>query len=168
MTTPIPRPLPTTPYVVTQRHLRYVGKDCLVAFDANLYSVPARKVRPRQLVEVRATKSQITLHSTAPDANGDTLLAIHPRAVGRGACVVNEKHWDGLPDGKNRRATTGDVPSQPRHQNALGEETAGSLMALLNRAAAVRVEVGRRPLSVYDELTGTRPFTIHPTQEEPS
>ncbi|MFC5879819.1 hypothetical protein [Streptomyces virginiae] len=41
-------------------------------------------------------------------------------------------------------------------------------MALLTRAAAVRVEVGRRPLSVYDELTGTRPFTAHPTPEEPS
>ncbi|MFG2760936.1 IS21 family transposase [Streptomyces wuyuanensis] len=162
------RPLPATPYVVTQRHLRYVGKDCLVAFDANLYSVPARKVRPRQLVEVRATKSQITLHSTVPDANGDTLLATHSRAVGRGACVVDEKHWDGLPDGRNRRTTTGDVPPRPRHQHPLGEETAGSLMALLNRAAAVRVEVGRRPPSVYDELTGTRPFTTHPTQEEPS
>ncbi|WP_443052806.1 IS21 family transposase [Streptomyces sp. FXJ1.172] len=40
------RPLPETPYVVAQRHLRHVGKDCLVAFDANLYSVPARRVRP--------------------------------------------------------------------------------------------------------------------------
>ena len=64
------RPLPPTPYVVAQRHLRHVGKDCLVAFDANLYSVPARKVRPRQLVEIRATKSQISLHSTVADANG--------------------------------------------------------------------------------------------------
>lgn len=160
------RPLPATPYVVTQRHLRYVGKDCLVAFDANLYSVPARKVRPRQLVEVRATKTQISLHATMPNADGQTLLAIHQRAVGRGAFVVDEKHWDGLPDGRNRRTTTGDVPPRPRHQDALGQE-AGPLMALLNRAAAVRVEVGRRPLSVYDELTGTRPFT-HPTPEEPS
>ncbi|MFI8294207.1 Mu transposase domain-containing protein [Streptomyces sp. NPDC085614] len=48
--------------MITQRYLRYVGKDCLVAFDANLYSVPAGKVRPRQLVEVRATKSQIIRH----------------------------------------------------------------------------------------------------------
>lgn len=40
-------------------------------------------------------------------------------------------------------------------------------MALLNRSAATRVEVGRRPLSVYDELTGTRPFTIKPTPEDP-
>lgn len=37
------RPLPQTPYVVTQRHLRHVGKDCLAAFNANPYSCrPAR------------------------------------------------------------------------------------------------------------------------------
>jgi hypothetical protein len=42
------------------------------------------------------------------------------------------------------------------------------LQALLNRAAAAQVEVGRRPLSVYDELTGTRPFTTHRTPKESS
>ncbi|MGK3944729.1 hypothetical protein ABK046_40715 [Streptomyces caeruleatus] len=91
--------MPATPYVVTQRHLRHVGKDCLVAFDANLYSVPARKVRPRQLVEIRATKSQVSLHSTVPDTGGQTLLAVHPRVVGRSARIVDETHWDGLPTG---------------------------------------------------------------------
>lgn len=161
------RPPPPTPYVVAQRHLRHVGKDCLVAFDANLYSVPARKVRPRQLVEVRATKSQISLHSTVPDASGGTLLAVHPRAVGRGARVVDEKHWDGLPKGDNRRVTTGDVVPRPRHDQPLGLE-AGPLQALLNRAAAASVEVGRRPLSVYDELTGTRPFSTHRATKERS
>ncbi|MEU5773457.1 IS21 family transposase [Streptomyces venezuelae] len=161
------RPLPRTPYVVAQRHLRHVGKDCLVAFDANLYSVPARRVRPRQLVEIRATKSQISLHSTVPDAGGTTLLAIHPRAVGRGARVVDERHWDGLPKGDNRRVTTGDVLPLPRHERPLGAE-AGPLQALLNRAAAANVEVGRRPLSVYDELTGTRPFTTNRTTKESS
>ncbi|WP_456340783.1 IS21 family transposase [Streptomyces mirabilis] len=160
------RPLPQIPYAVTQRHLRHVGKDCLVAFDANLYSVSARKVRPRQLVEIRATKSQIMLHSMVPDQYGETLLASHPRAVGRGARIVDGKHLDGLPRGDNRRVTTGDVPPQPRHRDTLGAET-GPLMALLNRAAATRVEVGRRPLSVYGELTGTRPFTIKPTPEGP-
>jgi hypothetical protein len=79
------RPMPSATYVVMQRHLRYIGKDCLVAFDANLYSVPARRVQPRQLVEVRATKSQIMLHATTPDSRGETLLAAHPRAVGRAA-----------------------------------------------------------------------------------
>ncbi|MCX4554779.1 IS21 family transposase [Streptomyces phaeochromogenes] len=159
------RPLPKTPYVVAQRHLRHVGKDCLVAFDANLYSVPARKVRPRQLVEIRATKSQVILHSTVSDASGQTLLAVHPRAVGRGARIIDESHWDGLPTGAGRRTTTGDGPPTARHDQPLGPET-GLLQALLNRAAAAHVEVGRRPLSVYDELTGTRPFTTNSTKKE--
>jgi hypothetical protein len=61
--------------------------------------------------------------------------------------------------------TTGDVPAQPRRREGLGDE-ARPLMALLNRAAAARIEVGRRPLSVYDELTGTRPFTAKSTPED--
>ncbi|MGW1507088.1 Mu transposase domain-containing protein [Streptomyces mirabilis] len=133
------KPLPPTPYLVAERHLRPVGKDCLVAFGGNLYSVPARKVRPRQLVEVRATKSQVMLHSTAADTSGETLLAMRPRAVGRGVRVVEETHWDGLPTGKGRRTTTRDVPPQPRRKQPLGEES-GPLQALLNRAVATRVE----------------------------
>lgn len=70
------RPLPETPYVVAQRHSRPVGNDCLVAFAGNLYSVPDREVRDRQLIEVRATKSQVILHPTIPD-DGSTLLAAH-------------------------------------------------------------------------------------------
>ncbi|WP_438272562.1 Mu transposase domain-containing protein [Streptomyces uncialis] len=161
------KPLPPTPYLVAERQLRHVGKDCLVAFDGNLYSVPARRVRARQLVEIRATKSQVMLHATLADAHGSTLLAAHPRAIGRGARVVDETHWDGLPTGKNRRTATGDVPVQPRPERPRGEET-GPLQALLNRAAATRIEVGRRPLSVYDELTGTRPFTTHRATKESS
>jgi hypothetical protein len=157
--------LPENPYVVAQRHLRHVGKDCLVAFDANLYSVPARKLRPRQLVEIRATKSQVTLHATIPAADGETLLAVPPRAVGRGARIADERHWDGLPTGAGRRVTTGDGPTPPHREQSPRPET-GPLQALLNRAAAARAEVGHRPLSVYDELTGTRPFTPNsPTKE---
>lgn len=119
------KPLPPTPYLVAERHLRPVGKDCLVAFGGNLYSVPARQVRPRQLVEIRATKSQIMVHSTAADASGETLLAMHPRAVGRGVRVVEETHWDGLPTGKGRRTTTGDVPQAPaRTSSGRGGRTA--------------------------------------------
>jgi hypothetical protein len=159
------KPLPPTPYLVAERHLRPVGKDCLVAFGGNLYSVPARKVRPRQLIEIRATKSQVMLHSTVPDASGETLLSAHPRAVGRGVRVVEETHWDGLPTGKGRRTTTGEVTPPPRRDPSAGGQV-GPLQALLNRAAATQIEVGRRPLSVYDELTGTRPFTTNsPTKE---
>ncbi len=161
------KPLPPTPYLVAERHLRPVGKDCLVAFGGNLYAVPARRVRPRQLVDIRATKSQVMLHSTVADSNGETLPATHPRAVGRRARVIEEAHWDGLPTGRGRRTTTGEVLPRPRRERPLGEE-AGPLQALLNRAAARRIEVGRRPLSVYDELIGTRPFTTRPSTGETS
>ncbi|AVT41877.1 IS21 family transposase [Plantactinospora sp. BB1] len=149
------RPLPARPYAVAVRHLRHVGKDCLVAYDANLYSVPARRVRHRQLVEVRATAATITIHATIPDPHGETLLASHPRAVGRGARIVDPAHWDGLPDGHTRSTTTGDTPP-PRTRPAPG---GGPLQALLNRAAAAQVTVDRRPLSVYDQIAGTSPFT---------
>lgn len=77
---------------------------------------------------------------------------------------MDETHWDGLPTGAGRRVTTGvgALPSPRRSQPPKAE--AGPLQALLNRAAAANIEVGRRPLSVYDELTGTRPFTA-PTKE---
>jgi hypothetical protein len=149
------RPLPARPYVVAARHLRHVGKDCLVAFDANLYSVPARRVRPRQLVEVRASAATITVHSTVPDAEGNTLLATHPRAVGRGARIVDPAHWHGLPDGHTRQVIT----STPPARSAPRQVVSGSpLQALLNRAAAAQVTVDRRPLSVYDQIAGTGPF----------
>jgi transposase len=151
------RPLPARSYVVTDRHLRHVGKDCLVVFDANLYSVPARRVRHRQLVEIRASAATVTMHSAVAGPDGSTLLATHPRAVGRGARVVDPAHWDGLPDGHTRAVTTGDTPA-PTRQRGPGP-TGGPLQALLNRAAAAQVTVDRRPLSVYDQLAGTGPFT---------
>ncbi|MFC5724176.1 IS21 family transposase [Streptomyces gamaensis] len=161
------KPLPATPYLVTEQHLRHVGKDCLVTFDGNLYSVPARRVRPRQLVEIRSTRSQVMLHLTAPQVSGETLLAAHARAVGRGARIVDEKHWDGLPTGAGRRVTTADVPP-PQSRRERPPAATGPLQSLFSRAAIAQIEVGRRPLSVYDELTGTRPFTANSTTKEPS
>src|SRR4051812_27494473 len=82
-------PLPTTPYLVADRHLRRVGKDALISFEASLYSVPARRVRPGQRVELRVTGDLVAIHAlTAEAAAGDgagTLLAVHPRAARRGA-----------------------------------------------------------------------------------
>ena len=37
-------PLPEQPYLVAEKHLRRVGKDCLISFEASCYSVPARLV----------------------------------------------------------------------------------------------------------------------------
>ena len=151
------RPLPARPYVVADRHLRHVGKDCLVAYAGNLYSVPARKVRHRQLVEIRATAGTVAIHATVPDLDGTTLLATHQRAVGRGARIVDEAHWDGLPDGHTRAVTTGD-PTAPARRTSR-DSTTGPLQALLTRAAAAQVTVAARPLSVYDQLAGTGSFT---------
>ena len=113
------RPLPTIPYLVADRHLRFVGKDCLVAFDASLYSVPARKIRPRQMVEVLATKTEVMLHALSPGPDSTTLLAIHPRAAKRGQRILDETHWDGLPDGHTRAVTTGD-DGQPGYHRRRG------------------------------------------------
>jgi hypothetical protein len=143
--------------VVADRHLRHIGKDCLVAYAGNLYSVPARRVRHRQLVEIRATAGTVAIHATVPDAQGNTLLATHQRAVGRGARIVDEAHWDGLPDGHTRAVTTGDTGSP--HRRASRDTSTGPLQALLTRAAAAQVTVAARPLSVYDQLAGTQPFT---------
>jgi len=164
------RALPARPYVVADRHLRQVGKDCLVAFEANLYSVPAEKVFHRQLVEVRASAATISLHATVPDEHGVTLLAVHPRAVGRGARIVDPGHWKALPDGHTRATTTSgeSFPADGGHGGGQARrrgEPAGALRFLLARADAAQVTVGHRPLSVYDQITGTRPFTTVPATD---
>jgi transposase len=100
-------PVPDYPYVVAERFLRRVGRDCLISFDASWYSVPARQVRAGQRVEVRVDADTVTVHATA----GGPLLATHPRATRRGSWVVDPAHWDGLPDG-HTRATVIDFPSR--------------------------------------------------------
>jgi transposase len=159
------RPIPAKPYLVADRHLRHVGKDCLVAFEANLYSVPAACVFHRQLVEVRASSATVSIHATVPDASGITLLAVHPRATGRGNRIVDPAHWAGLPDGHTRATTTsheddpdhfGDELAAARRRRG---QPAGTLRFLLAGADAAHVEVGRRPLSIYDQITGTGPFS---------
>ncbi|MGP3964467.1 IS21 family transposase [Nonomuraea sp. 3N208] len=154
------RPVPARPYLVTDRHLRHVGKDCLVAFEANLYSVPAARVFPRQLVEVRASSATVSLHATIPDEHGITLLAVHPRAAGRGARIVDPEHWKGLPDGHTRATTTSaeEDPADELTARRRQHEQTGALRFLLARSDAAEVKVGRRPLSVYDQITGTGPF----------
>ena len=161
-------PVPARPYIVANRYLRHAGKDCLVAFEANLYSVPAARVFPRQLVEVRASSGTVSLHATVPDGNGVTLLAVHQRAAGRGARIVDPAHWDGLPGGRTRAVTTSHedrLPGRAARQDGSGGPS-GALRFLLARADAAQVTVGHRPLSVYDQITGTRPFTAGPYQKD--
>ncbi|GAA3251296.1 IS21 family transposase [Nonomuraea helvata] len=145
--------LPASSYLVAERHLRRVGKDCLISFDGCLYSVPARRVRAGQQVELRVTGSEVTICDPAAVSAADALLAIHQRATVSGTWVVDPKHWDGLPDGHTRATTSGPVPSslatgQPVEQDADG------LAALLKRSAAAQIPVARRPLAAYDLAAG--------------
>ena len=145
------RPLPAVPYLVAEQHLRRVGKDCLVWFEASLYSVPARQVRPFQTVQVRAAAGQVAIYALPGDGGG--LLAVHARAPRRGSYVVDEAHWDGLPDGHTRAVTAGGpVPpaGQAGSRQAGPADPLGMLLAAHPAAAA---PVTRLPLSDYDQAS---------------
>ena len=147
------RPLPASRYLVAEQHLRRVGKDCLISFEASMYSVPARQVRPFQLVQVRAGDGKVAIYALPGDGGG--LLAAHARAARRGSFVVDEAHWDGLPDGHTRAVTAGGAgapapaPGQP---GAAGTGArAGALEMLLASRPAANAPVARRPLSDYEQ-----------------
>jgi transposase len=133
--------LPERPYLVTERHLRVVGKDALVSFEASLYSVPWTEVLPRQRLELRVTPEEVGIWSLGSEPR---LLATHPRARERGCWVVDERHWDGLPDGKGPHAG----PAAPLPEPLPDDVLAG----LLVRFAAAGVPVGRRDIADYDTL----------------
>jgi transposase len=148
--------LPTVPYLVVDRHLRRVGKDCLVSFQASLYSVPAARVRAGQRVEIRAGVDTITIHALPVDTQPDesSVLAAHPRATRPGSWIVDPSHWDGLPDGHSR-ATTTEHHTQPRPPRATAPADAtDALSALLTAHAGAGVTVAHRPLTFYDTAAG--------------
>jgi len=142
-------PLPERPYVVAERHLRRVGKDCLVWFEASLYSVPARRVRPGQRVQLHIgpdpAGDRIHIHALAVDGGG--WLATHPRATWRGTWMVDPTHWDGLPDG-HTRTTTVEAAGPGRLDTAAQPAAEEPLAALLTRRHA-DLRVATRSLSHY-------------------
>jgi transposase len=148
------RPLPEVPYLVADAHLRRVGKDCLISFEASLYSVPAKAIRAGQRVVVRAGVDTVSI--TALPMDGGGLLAVHPRARQRGQWVVDESHWEGLPDGRSR-ATTLDPPPDPfgPHPTAPGQQPASPLAALLTVNPAATAPVATRSLRDYERAATT-------------
>jgi transposase len=144
------RPLPEQPYLVAGQHLRRVGKDCLISFESSMYSVPARLVRPFQRVHVRAGDTLVTICALPADGGG--LLAVHARARKRGSWVVDEAHWDGLPDGHTRAVTAGGDGTGPR-QGRNRDEVPGGLGMLLTAHPQAAAPVARRPLSGYEPGT---------------
>lgn len=142
-------PLPDQPYLVTDKHLRRVGKDCLVSFEASFYSVPARQVRAGQRVQLQVDGETLTIRAVGADGAG--WLATHPRASQRGSWVVDETHWDGLPDGHTRATIV--EPAPPVIGLPTAAVTAGVGLEPLSSLLARRhadVKVATRPLSAYD------------------
>jgi transposase len=145
-------PLPDRPYLVTDKHLRRVGKDCLVSFEASFYSVPAKQVRAGQRVQLSVDGETVTVRALGADGGG--WLATHPRARERGSWVVDPAHWDGLPDGHTRAvAIEPHAPTPARTRAASQPGESNPLAALLAAHHAAAVPVLRRPLTDYQALT---------------
>jgi hypothetical protein len=143
--------LPEHPYVVCDRHIRRVGKDALISFAASHYSVPWRKVRAGSRVELRVTPTEVAIFTLGGQPR---LLATHPRALGRGGWVVDQTHWDGLPDraeGQPLPPCAGDcaLPAPPDPEP--GQLQLPGLGGWASSPAA-RVLVAQRRLGVYDQL----------------
>jgi len=153
------KPLPDLPYLVAEAHLRRVGKDCLISFEASLYSVPAKAIRAGQRVVVRASIDTVAI--TALPVDGAGLLAVHPRARQRGQWVVDEAHWDGLPDGRTR-ATILDPPPDPFEPGnpAAASSPASALSALLTVNPGATAPVATRSLRDYERAAGTHTLGV--------
>jgi transposase len=131
-------PIPEHPYIVTERHLRSVGKDCLISFEASVYSVPWRSVRKRMKVELRVSADVLSIWTIGAEP---THLATHERARTRGTWMVDPAHWEGLPNGR-------DAESASELVAPVMDEA--ELMA--SRSAKAGILVARRDLSTYDRI----------------
>jgi len=148
------RGLPDQPYLVAEKHLRRVGKDCLICFEASCYSVPARLVRPGQRVQLQTHPDpdgdRVSIHALGVDGGG--WLATHPRATRRGTWMIDQAHWDGLPDGHTRATTTQTTPPPAM---SIGSAPLEPLSALLVRRHA-DLRVAARPLTDYADLANPK------------
>jgi hypothetical protein len=131
-------PLPERPYLVTERHLRTVGKDCLVSFESSLYSVPWRKVRRPMRVELRVILDEVSIWSLGEEPE---CLAVHPRAPQRGSWVVDESHWAGLP-----------ARDDAAHGTGLLRPLDAEVELMASRSKKAEVAVARRDLACYDHV----------------
>jgi transposase len=141
------RLLPAEPYLVADAHLRRVGNDALISFEASLYSVPADRVRAGQRVQVRAGADTIAIVSL--DTDGGTVLAMHRRSQIRGAWVIDPAHWASLPDGHTRATTSGRTDTDPADPNTKAASTGIDPLTAKVISLVGHVHVEQRPLSAY-------------------
>jgi len=75
-------------YVLEERAVRHVSKDCLVAFETNRYSVPYRLAGKR--VEVLTDGEMIKIYHSGE------LISSHPRIEGAYQASIDKSHYWGL------------------------------------------------------------------------
>jgi transposase len=164
--------LPARPLVVSESHLRSVGRDSMISFEGSSYSVAARAgdgrvTRAGQRVEVRLEAhhgaSELVIRRLPVDSPTGTAieLARHPRADARGQRVVDPAHWAELPDGHTRATTTD--PEPPIDTSGAVEDTQHPAPVVRTEARpGFAVEVVHRSLADYDVLAGLTPPTPTP------
>lgn len=153
--TPIDRdaltPLPEQPNLVTDKHLRRSARTpwsrSTPASTRSLPPGPGRAAGPaagrRRCRHIRALPSDLHGDTGVP---GGQWLATHPRATAQGSWVVDQAHWDGLPDGHTRTVVVDRV--EPFHSARTGTGALEPLTSLLVRRNA-DITVVSRPLSDY-------------------
>jgi transposase len=154
------RALPGRPLLVSDSHLRRVGRDSMISFDGSSYSVAARGSDGRvttagQRVEVRLEATELVIRRLPVDSPTGTALELgrHPRAEQRGQRVVDPAHWAELPDG-HTRATTVEPTRPPSEVTAVEDRPEPAPPVRTEARAGFAVEVVHRPLTEYDVLAG--------------
>lgn len=127
-----------------------------MSFEASFYSVPAQQVRAGQRVQLQVDGEVVTIRAIG--AEGAGWLATHPRARQRGSWVVDQSHWDGLPDG-HTRAVVVESTARPLATDPTPDSGTGAGLEPLSSLLARRhadINVAARPLSDYDTAAATR------------
>ena len=125
-------PLPAQRFDSSRISYRQVGRDCLVTYQRNTYSVPAAYVQ--QTVIVKETPAQQVILVSA----GGEVIAQHPLLHGRYQSAVNPLHYAGLPD-----------PLPHRGRKPLAFQTTPAVHDTFGRWISPQVE--QRSLHIYEQ-----------------
>lgn len=127
------QPLPGQRFDTSRISYRQVGRDCLVTYQRNSYSVPAAYAQ--QTVMVKETEDrQVILVNAAGE-----VMAQHPLLRGHHQWSVDPAHYAGLPD-----------PLPQRSRKPLAFQTAPDANDTFGRWIAPQVE--QRSLHIYEQM----------------
>ena len=112
------RPLPELPYLVCDRHLRRVGRDCLISFEGSHYSIPARAgdgrpARAGQRVELRVSADTVTIHRLAGRRRPDRARRPRPRPRAAARWWSTPRTGTGYPTGTPAPSPSTRHPTRP-------------------------------------------------------